>query len=157
MAEFYVSLSVNEMTRQIAAMINSYNRWYASFSAASIELSMARYFVEVEGDRVVGCASHTKEDDKLTKIQHVCVLPTHRNKGIARKLVTLAIDNCSTEYVFMTIREDNLPSIRMAESLEFRYVNKHWFRDHMTLTFGRRTDHGRSNGPGSVQNQVHLY
>jgi len=145
MAEFYVSLSSNEMAIQIANMINRYNRWGMSFSDKAILLSTSRYFVEVERDKVVGCASHIKEDDKLTKIQHVCVLPTHRGKGIAKKLVNLSIDNCQTEYVFMTIREDNLPSIRMAEALEFRYVTKHWFRDHMTLTFGRRTDHGRSS------------
>jgi RimJ/RimL family protein N-acetyltransferase len=157
MAEFYVSLSANEMSRQIATMINKYNRWYMNFSAMSIRLSTACYFVEVEGDRVVGCASYVPEYENITKVQHVCVLPTHRGRGIAKKLVTLAINNCPTEYVCMTIREDNLPSIRMAESLEFRYVNKHWFRDHMTLTFGRRTDHGRSNEPGSVQSQVHLH
>ena len=150
MAEFYVSLSSNEMARQIATMVNKYNRWYVSFSTGSILLSHAHYFVELENDKVVGCAAHAQEDEKLTKIQHICVLPTHRNRGIAKKLVNLAIEYCPTEYVFMTIREDNIPSIRMAESLEFRYVNKHWFRDHMTLTFGRRTDHGRSCGQRSV-------
>ena len=141
MAEFYVSLSNYEMATQVAALVNEYNRWYTMFSAQTLLLSSARYFVEIEGNKVVGCASHTQEFDTLTKVQHICVLPTHRQRGIARKLTELAIVNSDTEYVYMTIREDNVPSRRLAETLDFRYVRKHWFRDHWTLTFGRRRDH----------------
>jgi len=146
MAEFYVSLSNYDMAMQIADLINKYNKWYTMFSAQALLLSPARYFVEIEGDRVVGCASHIQEFDTLTKVQHICVLPSHRQRGIAQKLSNLAIANADTEYVYMTIRKDNAPSISLAESLDFRYVREHWFRDHWTLTFGRRRDHvGRTN------------
>lgn len=146
MAEFYLSMSNQDVAQQISSMINTYNRWYVSFNPVSIMVSTASYFIEVEGNRVVGCASKVKENDLLTKIQHVCVLPTHRNRGIAKKLVNLVISNCSTENVFMTIREDNFPSIRMAQSLGFNLVGRHWFRDHMTLTFGRRTNYVSGSG-----------
>ena len=143
MAEFYVSLSSLEMAGQIAAMINQYNRWATHFSAHSIYHSMARYYVEIEGDKVVGCAGSVQDYPTLTKVQHICVLPSHRRRGIAVKLAELAIVNSDTEYVYMTIREDNIPSLKMAEALDFRYVTKHWFRDHWTLTFGRRRDNDR--------------
>lgn len=143
MAEFYVSLSSYEMAKQIAAMINQYNRWATNFSAYSIYHSASRYFVEIEGDKVVGCAGSVQDYPTLTKIQHICVLPSHRRRGIAVRLSELAIVNSDTEYVYMTIREDNIPSIRMAEAMDFRYVTKHWFRDHWTLTFGRRRDNDR--------------
>lgn len=146
MAEFYVSLSSHEMATQIAAMINKHNRWATHFSAFGILNSMARYFVEVEGDKVVGCAGTIQDYPTLTKVQHICVLPTHRRRGIAVRLSELAIANSDTEFVYMTIREDNTPSLRMAEALGFRYVTKHWFRDHWTLTFGRRRDNDRGCG-----------
>ena len=138
MAEFYVSLNEREMARQIADMINQHNRWVTRFSADSILLTAARYFVEIEGHKVVGCASNIKEYDNISKIQHICVLPSHRRLAIGRKLTELAIANSPTEYVYMNIREDNIASLGLAGILGFRYATKHWFRDHWTLTFSRR-------------------
>jgi ribosomal protein S18 acetylase RimI-like enzyme len=142
MAEFYVSVSEHDMANQISNMLNRYNRWATKFSAQSLLMMQARYFVELENTTVVGCASHFKEYETLTKIQYICVLPSHQQRGIAKRLTNLAIDNSETEFVYMTIREDNTPSLMLARSLEFRYITKHWFRDHWTLTYGRRKDHG---------------
>lgn len=142
MAEFYTSLSNVEMSSQISDMLNLYNKWYTTFTPFSIMATSARYFVEIEGQKIVGCASHIQSYENLSKIQHVCVLPTHRCKGIAKRLTELAISYCNTEYVYMTIREDNMPSLSLAQALNFRYVTKHRFRDHWTLTFGRRQDNG---------------
>jgi ribosomal protein S18 acetylase RimI-like enzyme len=138
MAEFYVSLSNDEIARQVAKMINRHNRWATKFSAKSIKTTPARYFVEIVGSQIVGCASHVRDFPTLSKIQHICVLPEFRRRGIAKKLTNLAIHNCETDYVYMTIREDNEPSLNLAKSLGFAYVTKNWFRDHWTLTFGRR-------------------
>jgi ribosomal protein S18 acetylase RimI-like enzyme len=149
MAEFYVSLTDDDMAAQVARMLNLYNRWATTFSALSIKLTPARYFVELNMNKVVGCASNIRDYPTLTKIQHICVLPDYRNRGIAKKLTELAIKHAETEYVYMTIREDNAPSIGLATSLGFRYVQKHSFRDHWTLTFGRRTHES-----AGVQNQL---
>jgi len=121
-------------------MINKYNRWATVFSALSIKMTPARYFVELVRDKIVGCASTIQDYSTLTKIQHICVLPEYRNKGIAKKLTKLAISTADTPYVYMTIRADNFASLRLADSLQFRYVQKHKFQDHWTLTFGRRAD-----------------
>jgi ribosomal protein S18 acetylase RimI-like enzyme len=142
MAEFYVSVSEQDMAMQIADMLNRYNGWATRFSAQSLLMTPARYFVELENTIVVGCASHLKEYETLTKIQHICVLPSHRRRGIAARLTELAIDNSETEFVYMTIREDNAASLKLAISLGFKYITKHWFRDHWTLTYGRRKNHG---------------
>lgn len=149
MAEFYVTLTDDEMACQIANMINKYNKWSTVFSALSIKMTDARYFVELVGDRVVGCTSTVHDYPTLTKIQHICVLPEYRNKGIAKKLTELAISVVKTPYVYMTIREDNVASLKLANSLRFRYVQKHRFQDHWTLTFGRRT-----NESAALQNQL---
>jgi ribosomal protein S18 acetylase RimI-like enzyme len=138
MAEFYVSVPEISMADQISIMLNQHNRWATKFSAQSLIMTPARYFVELENTTVVGCASHLKQYDTLTKIQHICVIPQRQRRGIAKRLTNIAIDNSETEYVYMTIREDNIASLNLAQSLEFRYITKHWFRDHWTLTFGRR-------------------
>ena len=100
------------------------------------------YFVEFEGGKVVGCAGVLKRFPNMSEIRHVCVDTPYRSKGIASKLVNLAIANCGTELVYMTIRDDNVPSLKMASSLGFVFVKKHWSIDHFVITVGRRQDHG---------------
>ena len=148
MAEFYVSLTEQEMAAQVAVMLNQHNRWATRFNAWSIANTPARYFVELDGGRVVGCASHIQDYPTLTKIQHICVLPAYRGRGIATKLTKMAIMHCETDLVYMTIREDNAASLALSRSLGFVYVTRHWFRDHWTLTFGRRRDHDHTRNAG---------
>lgn len=140
MAEFYISMTSQEISNQIADMINRYNRWSKIFSASSIMSTNAKYFVEVERSNVVGCVACLAEYPTLSKIHHVCVLPEYRRLGLGKKLVRIAIEHCDTDYVYMSIREDNEPSIRLAESLGFTYVRQDWVIDHWTKIFGRRTN-----------------
>jgi ribosomal protein S18 acetylase RimI-like enzyme len=138
MAEFYVSLSTMEIAAQIALLINKYNLWVTKYTANTIYTSSASYFVELINSRVIGCASILKVYPTLSRIQHICVIPEFRHKEVATKLTKLAIEMCDTEYIYMTIREDNIPSLNLANTLDFKYIRKHWFRDHYTLTVGRR-------------------
>lgn len=137
MAEFYVSVSTGEMAAQIANLINRYNQWYTTYTPATISIMPANYFVTLDLDRVIGCSANIKEYPTLSKIMHVCVVPEYRKKGIAKSLVELSIQNCDTDYVYMTIRKDNVPSLRMANSLGFKFIKQDWFKDHWTLTLGR--------------------
>ena len=137
MAEFYVSVSTQDMATQIADLINRYNQWYTTYTPMAISIMPANYFVTLDIDRVIGCSANIKEYPTLSKIMHVCVVPEFRNKGIAKSLVELSIQNCDTDYVYMTIRKDNIPSLRMANSLGFKFIKQDWFKDHWTLTLGR--------------------
>jgi len=138
MAEFYTSLTKREIACQISNLLNVYNKWYVYFSAQTIEMSPAIYFIEIVNDKVVGCASSLQVSNISTKIQHICVLPEYRKFGIASKLVEKIIDNCRIGHMFMTIREDNTGSIALAHKFGFICTEKHWSIDHWTLTFGRR-------------------
>lgn len=140
MAEFYVSISEPEIARQIAEMVNRYNGWYTRFSAYSLERTYGRYFAEVYGDKVVACVGAMKEYPTLSKLFHICVLPEFRKRKLASKLVEMAIAHCDTEHVYMTVREDNVPSLRMAESLGFTLIKSVWFIDHYTHTLARRRE-----------------
>lgn len=141
MAEFYVSLLTIEIAKQVALLINKYNLWNTKYTAGMIHSSTAVYFVELVNSQVVSCASVLKVCPTLSKIQHVCTIPEFRHKKIATKLIKLAIETCNTKYIYMTIREDNTPSLNLANSLNFRYIRKHWFKDHYTITVGRRKEY----------------
>ena len=138
MAEFYVSLSTTEIATQVALLINKYNLWNTKYTTNTIYSSPAYYFVELINSQVIGCVSILKICSTLSKIQHICVIPEFRCKGIATKLTDLAIGTCNTDYLYMTIREDNIPSLNLAKTLGFTYIKKHWFKDHYTITVGRR-------------------
>jgi len=146
MAEFYISLSNSEIAAQIATLLNAYNQLYARHNAYTIKSSASNYFIEVGrigqgANQVIGCIGLLKEFSSLSKIHHIAVHPNFRRLGIARRLINIAIQNCETSHVYMTIREDNLPSLRMASSLGFNFIDKKWSRnhDHMVITAGRRT------------------
>lgn len=140
MADFYISISRESMALQIAAMINSNNKLYKKRTKKSIMEDKADYFVEIIDGQVAAVAGTSKRDSNLSEIKHVCVVPAHRRKGLAKKLVSLAINNCCTDYVFMTIGENNEASLAMARSLNFVYVKKYWNIDHYVITVGRRRD-----------------
>lgn len=138
MAEFYVSLSTVEMAAQIAELINKYNLWSTRYTTSMIYASPAYYFVELTGSQVIGCASIFRMGPTLSKVQHICVTPEFQRRKIATRLTNLAIEACETEYICMTIREDNIPSLNLANTLAFKYITRHWFRDHFTITVGKR-------------------
>lgn len=141
MARFFVAISNEDMARQIATLINAHNRLYKRYNARSVENENADYFVEVVGGTVVGCVGVSREG-LVSRIKHVCVLPECRQKGIAKKLVGLALSKCLTQEAIMTIREDNEASLQMAKSMGFQFSHKFWNRDHNVVVV-RRQIHGR--------------
>lgn len=141
MAEFYVSISRDEMAQQIATLVNNYNKLYKRHTAFSVLRDKVSYFVETIGNKVIGCVGLSKRYPNLSEIKHVCVSPVHRKRGIAKKLINLAIANCDTEYVYMTINEHNLPSLMMAKSLGFVLIKRDWYSNHYVITVGREKHH----------------
>lgn len=140
MAGFFVTLSSHEMATQIAALLNMQNKLYKSHAANTIMNSATNYFVEIEGNRVVGCTGLLKEFPTLSKSYHTSVHPTHQGKGLGTKLLSTAIANCETEYIYGTIREDNPASLRLVSKFGWKFIKKHWNKDHFVVTMaGRRT------------------
>jgi ribosomal protein S18 acetylase RimI-like enzyme len=144
MADFYLCTGKNYIAEQIAELINKYNKWYIIHTTESVLNSMSKYFVHMEGERVVGCAACLYEYPTLSKVLHVCVVPECRKQKIASKLVSMAIKNCVTDNVYMIIREDNVASRRLAVSLGFIEVRARWFKDHNVIYYARRVNEGRN-------------
>lgn len=144
MAEFYVSVPKGSMARQIATLINGYNKLHKRHTEYSVLASNVDYFVEIINDKVVGCAGVDKRYPTLSEIKHVCVAPSHRRQGVATKLIELAIANCETDYVYMSIRSDNVPSLMTAKTLNFVVVKRIPKRNYDLVIVGRKKHYGRS-------------
>lgn len=145
MAEFYVSLNKDEIAEQIALLLNKQNRLTKIHTKHTIMNSAIKYFVHllaidsaIHKPIVVGCAGLLQENPYLSTIKHISVLPKYKNHGIAKRIVQLAINNCATDTIRMTIREDNYPSLMLAKSLRFDYVTKNFHKDHYVVIVGRR-------------------
>ena len=143
MAEFYVPITNEFFASQIAELLNKHNKLTVVHNTNTILASNTRYFVELVSapaieKRVVGCVGLEPYEPQLSRIKHVSTDPTYRRFGVARRLIDTALANCPTEYVFMTIREDNVGSFKLAESLGFVFVRKDWKKDHFVITVGRR-------------------
>ena len=138
MAEFYVTLSQREIAKQIANLLNRYNRLYTYHTEYSIMSSAANYFVEIAEDKVVGCAALLKEYPELSKSYHTSVLPEYRRKGLGAKLLLTSINNCDTPYVYGTIREDNTASLGLVGKLGWKFIRKDWNIDHYIITMANK-------------------
>ena len=138
MAEFYVTLSQQEIAKQVAKLLNIHNKLYRKHTPHSIMQSAADYFVEIVGDRVVGCTALLKEFPTMSKSYHTCVLPEYRRRGLGVKLLSTAVNNCTTPYAYGTIREDNIASLKLVSKLGWKYIRKDWNKDHFVITMANR-------------------
>lgn len=138
MAHFYITLPTQDIATQVAKLLNMQNKLYKVHNILTVMNSPATYFVEVEGDKVVGCSALLKEHPTLSKSYHTSVLPTHQRRGLAIKLLTTAMENCDTRYIYGTIRQDNVPSIKLVQKLGWQHVRKDWNKDHWVVTMAKK-------------------
>lgn len=139
MANFYITLSQDAIAKQVATLLNLHNKLIRQHDLYSIKNSNLDYFVETVSSQVIGCVALVKPYNTLSLIKHLSVEPSFRQTGVAMRLIQTALSNCHTEYVHMTVREDNVPCLRLAYKIGFVFVNKVWSKDHYVVTLGRRT------------------
>ena len=146
MANFYITLSKDEIAIQIAALLNAHNKLTRLHGLQSIRDSAVDYFVETENSKIVGCVGLVKQYNTLSLIKHLSIDNRHRKEGLATRLIRVACNNCNTDYVYMTVRDDNRSCLNLLAKLDFVFVSKLWSRDHYVLTLGRRTLNVDSGG-----------
>ena len=137
MANFLVAVPNYSIANQIARLLNNQNRLRSKHSAQSILRDPATYFVELEGDRVVGCTGLLKQTNDVSKSFHTSVAPDKMGKGLGTKLMQIAVNNCKTPFIFGTIREDNHASLRMVSKLGFKPLARTLVQNHYIITVGR--------------------
>ncbi len=142
MANFHITLPTHSIAEQIAKLLNMQNRLYTKHNILSIMQSPATYFVEVERDKVVGCSALLKEHPTLSKCYHMSILPSHQRRGLASKLLKVSMDNCTTRYIYGTIRQDNFASLNLVKKFDWQLIRKDWNKDHWVVTMAKKVEGG---------------
>lgn len=119
--KFDTGLSDYQIASQIASLLNQYNRLTVKHTPNTILSDRAQYFVELYGQEVIGCVGLVYEM-ALDKICHLTIKPEFRQGGFGGKLLRRAINFSQRSAVYMSIREDNTPSLNLARSLGFRTI-----------------------------------
>lgn len=150
MANFYMTLPAEEISRQVAALLNTHNQLRTNHNKYTIMNARGAYFVDIVAGIVAGCQAILRINDEITKLFHLCVHPDFRRRGIARKLKLAALSHVSTPYVYSTIREDNIASINLSLSLGFSVAKKELMGDHYVLTLGRTMYNASTNAETAI-------
>ena len=93
--------------------------WSADALAEELHNPCAHFLAALDGDTVVGyLGCHHVADEGF--IANVAVHPNHRRRGIARTLVTAAIEQgCALTRLTLEVRASNVAAIALYESLGF--------------------------------------
>ena len=109
-------LSIEE---QIAILLNTYSNLALHYTASKIRHGKVKYLCLRYNGYVVGTVGIQKVNYYLTEIKHLCVMPNFRGKGLAKKLIRMAVDAVPTSLAISTIRAENESSQAVLKSLGF--------------------------------------
>ncbi|MBK6087455.1 ribosomal protein S18-alanine N-acetyltransferase [Ruminococcus sp. M6(2020)] len=96
--------------------------WTMESLRSQLDKSDSRCTVAVEYDRIIGFLAFEQVLDEGSIVE-VAVHPDCRRKGIARSLITAAIQSAEgLDSIFLEVRESNTSAIRLYESLGFERI-----------------------------------
>jgi len=137
MSVFCTIIPPDSIAAQIAAMLNKHNRLYKRHNRYTILNSPALYLVEISLDRVVGCTAVLREHAKVSKSFHTSVLPEYRGRRVGSRLMQSAINSCTSNFIYGTIRADNTASLSLVGRLGFSKIGETINKGHKIITVGR--------------------
>ena len=112
-------LNDNLIATQIAALLNKHNKLGVHYSKDGILLEKDTYIVETVDRFVVAAVQIKRLSYAISEAKHLVVRTNMRKKGLAKSLVTAAVNRSTTPIVIATIREENAGSIKTFESCGF--------------------------------------
>ena len=96
--------------------------WTMDSLRSQLEKSDSHCTIAVEDDRIIGFLAFEQVLDEGSVVE-IAVHPDCRRKGIARSLITDAIQSADgLDTVFLEVRESNTPAIGLYESLGFERI-----------------------------------
>ena len=119
--KFNLTLSDYDLASQIARLLNGSNKLTKKHSANSISTSPVQYFVELSGQKVLGCVGILHEPI-MDKIVHLSVAHDARQLGIGTRLLCTAAQNSGSKTIYMHVREDNAGSRSIATRVGFANI-----------------------------------
>lgn len=111
--KFRSTLSADQISWQIANLLNQNNRLSKIHTVETIMTSTVEYFIELHSHKVIGCVGLLRNQN-IDKILHLSVDAAYRNYGIGKKLLHSVLTNSNSDVLYMTVREDNLACLRLA-------------------------------------------
>lgn len=142
-SKFNVVLSDYQIAYQIALLLNKNNMLNKEYDVNSIIKNQVKYFIEIKDNNVIGCIG-LLEESKLDKILHISVDETERKRGVGYRLLNSVLYSSTKNELYMHVRENNIPSLRLSKKLGFRiiaYIPKHNY-NLFTLCLSRRKYNG---------------
>ena len=115
-------ISDDEIARQIACLVNENHNasgWRISFTKQGISRSPALYIVESLDHVVLGVVGLRRRQGDMSEIMHLVVMPEMRRQGLAKRLISRAVEESPTKIVYAKVRDDNIPSLKTFMSLGF--------------------------------------
>lgn len=116
--KFNLTLSADEISWQIAQLLNQNNRLTKLHTVESIKTGAVEYFIELHSQKVIGCVGLLRAPN-IDKILHLSVNAAYRNYGLGKKLLSTALTSSNNDVLYMTVREDNYTCLKLAGSFGF--------------------------------------
>ncbi|MGC8995389.1 MAG: GNAT family N-acetyltransferase [Thermoplasmata archaeon] len=93
-------------------------------------------FLKAVKDGIIVGFLHIREYDKFIWLEGLRVRENYRRMGIGRLLTTKALEMFPGKISRMMIMETNIPSLRLAEKLKFKVIDRIYYKVGEKLNFG---------------------
>lgn len=124
------STNIGELAAQVATLLNKHNKLYYFVTPKRVLKGKVDYLVELLGDIVIGVIGLRYEyRSESIEICHLCVHPAARGQGLAKKLISRAIEIAPRERLWCHVREENVASIKAFERHGFKTQRERFKHD----------------------------
>lgn len=138
MNKFNLTIDTNNLADQIAKLVNLGGQIRYRLAPRSILSGNVKYILEMDGEKVIGIIGLEQKNDKVTEMKFLCVHPGYRKRGLGKKLLEVGIRNASTEYIYGTVRSDNVTNVRNNFRIGMKAIGKYPGRGCNIIVFARR-------------------
>ena len=111
--------------KQVKALLDTCfgeSAWTMESLRSQLDKSDSHCTVAVEGDTVIGFLAFEQVLDEGSIVE-VAVHPDYRRRGIAKALITSAVNSAEGLHtVFLEVRESNVPAVKLYESFGFERI-----------------------------------
>jgi ribosomal protein S18 acetylase RimI-like enzyme len=118
---------------QIAGLLNSYNKLQINYDARRVYDSPARYYPVGYRGLVLGSVAVQKLNPLFSEVKHLVVRPGFRRLGFAKKILNRGLETIDTPLSYATIREGNIPSLKLFSTAGFKAAAKASVGNHRIL------------------------
>jgi ribosomal protein S18 acetylase RimI-like enzyme len=140
MGKFILTVDSNSLVAQVTGLVNAGGQLKFYLTQEATRRSPVRYLIELHKDKVIGTIGLHQHGLRVTELKHLCVHPDYRRQGIGKKLLEKGIKAAQTEFVYGTVRSDNLVNIRNNFRVGMVPIGRKRKMQYSIIVFARRKD-----------------